>query len=272
MTAWQEKCITRVDTHAPWIQAHAGAIFQLEGSCGLLGCVQADLEEDDSLRVTGAPGRRALVLDDTQPADEQPDDAEDAAKPGNGRTASAAPQLDQAKQPGLADMGAGVGPPEREQHADVTAGGQPNTMQQLGLDSPGVPDQAAMSSDVRGLHQAAAGEEPEEAPHAHGPGSGALRPSTQEPDQAAPAWTPVTSPDGWRSKRKARSTEPSPAPMSKGTAHTLTLTNIGRPAQGHAAYLQYATRPDATLMPPPCLACNKSQVSFRRCGSNEQQS
>ena len=167
------------------------------------------------------------MLDDTQPADE-PLDAEAPAKAGTDDKAPEAAQLDQATEPGRAVTGtlaqqlvAG------EQHADATPGGQPDTMQQLGLDSPGVPDQAGGPSDVRGQHQAAAGEEPEQAPPATGPGSGALRPSTQEPDQAAPAWTPVTSPDGWRSKRKARSTEPSPAAKPEGNFHALIFADIG---------------------------------------------
>ena len=35
----------------------------------------------------------------------------------------------------------------------------------------------------------------------------AARPSTQKPEQAMPAWTPVVSPDGWRAKKRSKPEE-----------------------------------------------------------------
>lgn len=171
-------------------------------------------EEEDPLPVARAPRRSAHVLDDTQPV-EEPVTGEHAAKRGASNRGQAAAQPNQATQPGLTPTGATASQPAGEMRADAAPGGLPATLQQLGLESPGLPDQAGGPSAAEGQALATAGE-PEQALPVTGPASGALFPSTQDPDQAVPAWTPLTSPDGWRSKRKARSTETSPAATPKG--------------------------------------------------------
>lgn len=171
-----------------------------------------DEEGEDPLPVVRARRRSAHVLDDTQPVDELTI-AEDPSQRSTDNEAQAAVQLEQAAEPGPALTEVDAQEPAGQVHAD--------TLQQLGLDSPALPDQAGGPSGAEG-QDLAMEEEPEQAPPATGPGSGALRPSTQDPDQAAPAWTPLTSPDGWRSKRKARSTEPSPAATPEGKQLTCT--------------------------------------------------
>lgn len=180
-----------------------------------LGVSTGEKEEVD-LPVARAQMRGVHVLDDTQPVDEQ-QIAEHPAIPAKGTETQGHGQPGQATEPGLALTGADVQQMGGEQHADVAAGGIPDTLQQLGLDSPGLPDQAGVPQAADGQALATA-EEPQQAaaPATTEPGSGALRPSTQEPDQAAAAWTPLASPDGWRSKRQTRSTETSPAPKSEG--------------------------------------------------------
>ena len=158
--------------------------------------------------------KTAHVLEDTLTPSQPLNGQEAAEHPASSDSveAQAAAQPNPATEPGLAATEATMQQPAGVQHADVAPGALPDTLQQLGLDSPGLPDEAGGHSGAEGQDQAAAGE-PKQAPAT---GSEAQRPSTQEPDQAAPAVTPFTSPDGWRSKRKPGGTGASPAAKPEG--------------------------------------------------------
>ena len=44
----------------------------------------------------------------------------------------------------------------------------------------------------------------------------AAPPSTQEPEQASPAWTPAVSPDGWRAKKRSKPEQDAPQMQPRG--------------------------------------------------------
>jgi len=169
------------------------------------------------------------VLDDTlDPSERQDDEQQAAGRPADSVEAPTSFQLQlqlgtEAYQATEIHTGNGeaIPAPASVQHADVARGALPNTLQQLGLDSPALHGQA--------VGQGEAGEPEQAAPVT----AEVMRPSTQEPDQAASVWTPLSPDDGWRPKKKRKSTGNSPSPKPEGKHHCSGWQRPPRPFYLH---------------------------------------
>lgn len=171
---------------------------------------QADDNDRGPLTMTGGHQKRGHILEDTLDpslpiAEEEEEEAAEDLDRGN------APDQTTEAEPGHGEAAQQAPGHSAEPGADATRGAGDSTLHYAETEPADEPDQAVTAEPYQATAAAAtAGQHAEQA-----------LPSTQEPDQAARAWTPLSSPDGWRSKRRSRTKEDHPATKPDGEHEPL---------------------------------------------------
>ena len=207
-------------SHPRLMRCCSAALPTVQGCRAMAGRLQVEDDEEGPLTIAGAPRlrRHGHVLEDTLHPDLSLDEPQ---KPEGPSSDSAADPMERpAALPVQAqDSGPCTEPhlepaseQARESDNDMALGAMAATLEYAAAEATNTLSQPGGLLEAEQPDQAATYQQRQAA----GPQPEVGRPSTQEPDQAADAWTPLSPQEGWSTKHRTRTPDALPAVKPRG--------------------------------------------------------